>query len=399
MIEAQPSMMFRSLDRGDIPAGVSISRFQGQSGVEEYHLMVCPTEYGSIATQLEWVFSAYQCALGSVGLELGTCVFRRFFCSDLSNQASLLEGHPFANPDDPDEPCAVSWVCQPPAPPAKVVLWAYHVNDSSGALDKGKHGSSLSVTRGSLTHLWTTGAICTDVDTSYGQTQGILDGYERSLQSANLRLADHVIRTWFFVRDVDTNYKGLVEARREIFAARGLTPDTHFIASTGIEGSAADVASKVMMDAYAISGVLPDQIQFLSAPDHLSPTHIYGVTFERGVSVAYRDRKQIMISGTASIDSDGRIVHPGDVLRQIDRTLENLEALLQEAGSTFRDVCMFIVYVRDLSDLGVAQRVMAQRFGDIPLAVVVAPVCRPGWLIEIECQAIVPAANPSLPAF
>ena len=398
MIQAQPSLMFYSSDCADTPAEVNISRFQGQSGVEEYHLIVRPTEYGSIDSQLRLVSSAYQHALRSAGLDHGTCILRRFLCSDLSNQASLLEDHPFANPHDPDEPCAVSWVCQPPAPPAKVVLWAYHMSDPGGALDKGSQGSSLLLTRGSLTHVWTTGVTCTDVDTSYGQTEGILNAYEQSLQSQSLRLADHVIRTWFFVRDIDSNYEGLVEARREIFAEWGLTPDTHFIASTGIEGASADVAAKVLMDAYAISGVRPDQIQFLSAPNRLSPTHMYGVTFERGVSVAYRDRKHVIISGTASVDSAGRIVHPGDMLRQLDRTLENVGDLLQEAGATFRDVCMFIVYVRDHSDLGVARRVMGERFGDIPLAVVVAPVCRPGWLIEIECQAIVSALNPSLPA-
>ncbi len=70
-----------------------------------------------------------------------------------------------------------------------------------------------------------------------------------------------------------------------------------------------DFAADVMMDAYAISGVRKEQIRYLSAPDHLSPTHVYGVTFERGVSVAYQDRKHIIISGTASIDSAGKIVY------------------------------------------------------------------------------------------
>ncbi len=62
-------------------------------------------------------------------------------------------------------------------------------------------------------------------------------------------------------------------------------------------------------------------------------------------------------------------------------------------------MCTFIVYVRDPSDSEIAQQVMRERFGTAPVTVVVAPVCRPGWLIEIECQAIVPAANPTLPEF
>ena len=399
MIQTQPSVAFYSFDCGEFPAAVSISRFRGQSGVEEYHLVVRPMEYGSVAAQLEWVARAYQSALGSVGLDSGTCVLRRFFCSDLPNQADVLETYPYANHGEPDEPCAVSWVCQPPVPPAKVALWAYHVNDPGGALDKRMEGTSLSLRRGELAHLWTTGVTCTDKDTSYGQTEGILEKYEDCLEAHGSRLADHVIRTWFFVRDVDVNYHGLVAARREIFARRGLTPDTHFIASTGVGGASADIAAIVSMDAYAISGVRGDQIRFLSAPGHLSPTYVYGVTFERGVSVEYQDRKHVLISGTASIDSAGRIVHPGDVLRQLDHTLDNMEALLLEAGAAFADVCAFIVYVRDPSDLDVAGRVMRERFGEAPCQVVVAPVCRPGWLVEIECQAIVPASSPALPAF
>ena len=45
----------------------------------------------------------------------------------------------------------------------------------------------------------------------------------------------------FIIENIDGNYKGVVEARREFFAEHGLTPDTHFIASTGIEGASADV--------------------------------------------------------------------------------------------------------------------------------------------------------------
>ena len=128
----------------------------------------------------------------------------------------------------------------------------------------------------------------------------------------------------------------MVDARAEFFADHGLTPDTHFIASTGIEGSTARPDAKVSMDAYAIAGVRPEQLSYLAAPDHLSPTHTYGVTFERATSVAYRDRNHIILSGTASIDPEGNILHPGDMPRQLDRTLENMEALLAKAGATLR---------------------------------------------------------------
>ena len=392
-------MDFLSFNNGTIPVTVSMSRFVGQSGVAEYHLTARPTEYGSIEDQLGWVASAYRKALDSVGLDMRTAILRRFTCSDLSNQASALESNPFSNPRAPDTPCAVSWVGQSPFPPAKVTLWAYHVSDPGGELDKFQKDGSFTLRRGKLAHHWTTGVTCPGKESPYDQTWEIFQEYEKFLQAGGMSLADNVIRTWFFVQNVDANYHGLVDGRREFFSRRGLTPQTHFIASTGIEGAHANVAAKVTMDAYAVSGVQPEQIAFLAAPDHLSPTHIYGVTFERGTSVAYRDRKHVIISGTASIDHQGKILYPGDVSRQLDRALENVEALLAKAGATLKDMAVFIVYVRDPSDHAFAWRRMRERFGDAPMEVIVAPVCRPGWLIEVEGKAVTPSFCSALPAF
>ena len=382
-----------------MPATVSISRFRGQSGVDEYHLIVRPTEHESIEAQLDWVFRAYQDALDSIGLDTQTAVFRRFFCSDLINQAGTLEARPFSNPQNPDEPCAVSWVCQPPLAPAKVSLWAYHISDPDCKLDKTRQGASLILGRGEISHCWTTGLTCPNVETPYSQTRGIFEQYDAFLRTQGMTLADNLIRTWLFVQNIDANYQGMVAARREFFAEHGLTPDTHFVASTGIEGTSANPAAKILLDAYAIGGGRQEQFKHLSALDHLSPTHLYGVTFERGTSVAYHDRKHILLSGTASIDHQGKILHEGNLSRQIDRTIENMEALLKPADATLKDMCILIAYVRDPGDQAVVWQQIRERFDDIPTEVIVAPVCRPGWLVEIEGMAIIPASAPELPAF
>ncbi len=153
------------------------------------------------------------------------------------------------------------------------------------------------------------------------------------------------------------------------------------------------------MDAYAIAGVRPEQIEYLSAPDHLGPTHAYGVTFERATSVAYRDRKHVIISGTASIDPDGNILYPGNLSLQLDRTVENIEALLKQTGATFEDMCVFVAYVREPDDHALVWQQLRERFADVPIQLLTASICRPEWLIEIEGIAIVPARHPHLPAF
>ncbi len=392
-------MEFLTFDFNQIPASVKVSEFKGEGGTEEFQIVIHPTVYGNTETQIKWIYSAYQNVLNNLNLNINSSVLRRFFCSDLKNQSDILKTFPFANPENSDNDCAVSLISQPSLPPAKISLWAYHIYNRKKDFEKIKDGTSLILKNGELSHIWTTGLTNLNSPTHYEQTKGIFEKYKAFLQSKNMTLKDNLIRTWLFVQNIDAYYKGMVNARKEFFAQNGLTPQTHFVASTGIEGSYTDPAVRITMDAYSIAGVKSPQITFLSALDHLSPTHIYGVTFERGTAVSYCDRKHIFISGTASIDHQGNILYPGDVKRQLDRTLENIEALLKPAGAGLKDMGMVIVYLRDISDFNIINEKIRVTFGDMPIEIVAASVCRPGWLIEIEGQAIIPCLNPSLPAF
>lgn len=357
-----------------------VARFVGVDGVPEVHVTVRPGRAGSLDEQLGDVVAAYRTALASAGLNTSSAVFRRFSCSDLPNQAATLAACPLASRGGD---CAVSWVGQAPLPPAKVALWAWHVDRAPG---------------GELTHLWSANRTAPGADTAE-QTRGLLLDLEAGLAAHGCSLRDHLVRTWFFVADIDRSYGGLVTARREFFADRGLLPGTHFIASTGIEGRPADAEARIALDTYAIAGLRREQVRYLQALDHLSPTHRYGVTFERGTAIDYRDRRQIFISGTASIDRDGQIAWPGDAARQLERTIENIEALLASAEAGLDDLLAATVYLRDPADgerLGAAAR---QRLAGVPLVTVHAPVCRPGWLVEIECLAMTAIDRPDLPPF
>ena len=143
----------------------------------------------------------------------------------------------------------------------------------------------------------------------------------------------------------------------------------------------------------------PEQIQFLYAPTHLNPTYEYGVTFERGTAVHYADRTQVFISGTASIDNKGNILYPGDICQQAARMLRNISALLTEAGATTEDIQQAIVYLRDTADYQVVEHFLAENYPGLPHIIVHAPVCRPGWLIEMECIAVVPSENTAFGVF
>ncbi len=392
-------MNCRSIDCTDLPVCVNMSSFKADSDVTEIHLSAIPTAPDDIRTQLKWLNEAYNATLESIGCDTRSAVFRRLFCSDPANQSNELFANPLGQTNYKNHSCAVSIVGQAPAPPAKVALLAYHVHDPAKPLMKSHSGPTLTLRRGRLTHHWTMGISSPTQADSCQQSRSILSDYECYLQVNGMSLADNTIRTWFFLRDIDVNYDGMVHARRVFFNEHGLNEDTHYIASTGIGGLNVNQHALVTMDAWAVAGVDPKQVRYLKASDCLSATHVYGVTFERGTVVAYRDREHIIISGTASIDQHGHIMHPGNIHHQLDQTVNNIRALLDEAGATTSDVAYWIVYLRDISEFTTLNDRLYELLGDAPLILVQAPVCRPGWLIEVECLAITPNHNPDLPCF
>ena len=245
-------------------------------------------------------------------------------------------------------------------------------------------------------HYWTAPLVCPGRD-SREQMSGIFQKLEQELQG--LCVASDTVRTWIFVRDVDVNYAGVVEGRKDYFNRIGLTADTHYIASTGIEGRAPDCRNLVEMDAYSIKGLLKGQTDYLYAPENLSPTALYGVTFERGTAITYGDRRHIFISGTASIDNKGKVLYAGDAGAQAGRMLDNIEALLAEAGAGLGDIGMAIVYLRDPADEPAARRIVQARCPSLNALYVLGPVCRPSWLVEMECIALTQGGNKAYPNF
>lgn len=379
----------RSVVRGE-GSMAEISKFEVEGGVTEYHVMVHATRpEQSFQEQLDAVLNAYY-NLIDTELKGASSVIKRYFLSDAANQYDTLLA---SVPEAPA--CACSVVEQAPLNGTKVALWAYLLTD----IGAGSFNEELyRVQHGAYTHLWG-GTSVSHAPSSEEQTSLLLKHYVMQLLSNGGHLADDCIRTWFFVQNVDVNYAGVVKARNEEFFTQNLTSKTHFISSTGINGRNADPSVLVQLDTYAVLGLKPEQIKFLYAPTHLNPTYEYGVSFERGTRVDYGDRRQVFISGTASIDNKGNILHVGDIRRQTERMWENVDALLSEAECGFEDVGQMIVYLRDVADYAVVNEMFEKRFPAIPRVIVHAPVCRPGWLIEMECMATKEVKNEDYPCY
>jgi enamine deaminase RidA (YjgF/YER057c/UK114 family) len=86
-------------------------------------------------------------------------------------------------------------------------------------------------------------------------------------------------------------------------------------------------------------------------------------------------------------------------MRQLERALANVDALLRSGGATLDDMMHLVVYLRDPADFPNVEGYLAERLDGLPALIVHGPVCRPDWLIEVEGVAAVPIYAPSLPAF
>ena len=91
-------------------------------------------------------------------------------------------------------------------------------------------------------------------------------------------------------------------------------------------------------------------------------------------------------------------MHRGDVVAQCHRMWENVDTLLAEAGCTYDDAAQMIVYLRDPADYEQVRQLYEERFPDKPYIIVQASVCRPNWLIEMECMAVKKTANAAFEA-
>lgn len=383
-----------------IERGFATRSFYGTKGGSEHFIAVTVPSATDLRGQIDLVAERYAAARRSLGLAPDTAVFRRIFLSDVLNQATAVRNSPLAG--ESGDGVAISIVQQPPLTGGKLGLFAYHIEGGGPLVRRRLSPRHLLVEKNGRRHLWST-RLCADDHEKGGssavQTRSVFADLIKTLESQDANLRDHCIRTWIYLKDVDVFYQGMVDSRRELFAKHGLTADSHFIASTGIEGACAHRFDLVAMDAYSALDLAPGQVSYLNDFERLCSTVDYNVTFERGTRVAYADRAQLFISGTASIDETGAVLFPSDVLRQLDRALGNVEALLKSGAATLADMMYLLVYLRDPTDFARVEGYLAERHSQLPCVIVQGAVCRPDWLVEIEGVAITPGDDPTLPAF
>jgi enamine deaminase RidA (YjgF/YER057c/UK114 family) len=197
-----------------------------------------------------------------------------------------------------------------------------------------------------------------------------------------------VLRTWCYINDIERDYGTFNKVRNRFFQEHGVTRPP---ASTGIQGATYPRERGCAMDLYAVLSDQPIEVEVMHAST-MNEAPNYGSAFSRGMKLVREDRAMLYVSGTASIDTAGNVVHVGDIRGQVHRMMENVEILLAGQGAALQDLATAITYLKQPEFLAPFFEVCAELAvpEDIPNTISVADVCRPEWLCEIEGIAVCP---------
>lgn len=232
------------------------------------------------------------------------------------------------------------------------------------------------------------GDICAD-DVSRPRTEQAREAFgkmEAALGQAEMDFSQ-VARTWLYLDDILSWYDDFNEVRTQFFNERGVF-DGVVPASTGVGGSNAAGAALVA-DVLAVKPK-NDTARVFAVPSPLQcPAPEYGSSFSRAVEIEAPDSRRVLVSGTASIDAEGRTVHIGNMRKQVELSMDVVHAILESRGMDWIDVTRAIAYVKHGPGAETYRRYCADRgLPLLPVVVAENDICRDDLLFEIEVDAV-----------
>ena len=265
------------------------------------------------------------------------------------------------------------------------------------------------------------GAIHLAGRTPYQQAEEAFAALNQRLAAVGVPFRD-VVRLWLYqggITDVEGDlerYRELNRRRTDFYEgvdflsnplARHLEGKAAYPASTGIgtlEHGLVLTSLAVQSDRDDVAILPLENPQQMSAFDYPAEYSKKSPKFSRAMGIRIGDHLTTWISGTASI-VDSETVHLGDIARQTDQTLDNIEKLISaenyaahgwtDAGASLSDLAKARIYVKHQDDYEKCRKVCERRLPGIPTVFAHTDVCRPDLLVEIEGVAFSPLKKPT----
>jgi len=217
------------------------------------------------------------------------------------------------------------------------------------------------------------------------QTRQTLETLQAVLARGGFDLAD-TVRTWFFLENILAWYDEFNQARTKIYSGvkfrTGSLP-----ASTGV-GAKNPAGTALALAAWAFRPLEKSARAEEIASPLQCPAPAYGSSFSRAMEISSENSRRIFISGTASIAPGGKTLWIGDTRKQVELTMDVVEAILRSRGLAFADLLRATAYFRHATDAGIfSEWLAANRLEQMPVVSAQCDVCRDDLLFELEAEA------------
>ncbi len=388
----------------DPAAGTGYSSIRLGSSIR-VPLMLVPRSRGSFRDQGRELLSLQQEILERHGHSM-TVTAQTIFLrdpADLEECRRLLADH-FGS-----QPPATNYAFQPPCGGAALAIEGWAIGGAGVRLEHtGPHTLAVSYEGMRWVHCSGLGSDTTGQNV-YQQTTEVLQGMRQALEAAGSGY-EHVLRTWFYLGAITEaeggtqRYKELNRARTDFYRKIRFQPAMRqpsipqgiYPASTAVGMQGRGLAASCLAlhtsssDAMLLALENPQQTPAFAYHPRHSP---HSPKFSRAVALLLDKYVTTWVSGTASVvHSISR--HPGDISRQTQQTIENIERLIagenfgfhgvKHRGASLADLAKVRVYLKRPEDFPVCRAICEERFGSVPAVYVQADICRPELLVEIE---------------
>lgn len=130
--------------------------------------------------------------------------------------------------------------------------------------------------------------------------------------------------------------------------------------------------------------------------EHLNPEALFKPRGFTQVITVSGPHKTIYIGGQDSVNEKGETVGKGNLRKQTEQVLSNIEKALEAAGAKLENIVKWNVYIVQGQNPQEGFEVFKEKWGNKPnpptiTVLFVSGLENPDWLVEIEAIAIAPA--------